>query len=205
MLFAKGYIPDLDTDKDVVQEVFLSLIESQETFNDVDNLKAYLYGTVRHKCLKYLRHEEVKRRYQKYMQSEAPDETKTYEERVLEEEVYALLIKAIQNLPEQCQKVYLLVLEGKSNQEIAYQLQLNIETVKSHKQVGKKLLYDRAEVKSLLDDFKSIGRMVVMALVTLSLFCLPKATTCTSSNFCSSGFKRIFTFVFPLGSTIDVL
>ena len=46
------------------------------------------------------------------MQSEAPDETRTYEERVLEEEVYALLIKAIQNLPEQCQKVYLLVLEG---------------------------------------------------------------------------------------------
>ena len=111
VLFAKGYIPDLDTDKDVVQEVFLSLIESQETFNDVDNLKAYLYGT--------------------------------YEERVLEEEVYALLIKAIQNLPEQCQKVYLLVLEGKSNQEIAHQLQLNIETVKSHKQVGKKLLYDQ--------------------------------------------------------------
>ena len=135
VLFAKGYIPDLDTDKDVVQEVFLSLIESQETFNDVDNLKAYLYGTVRHKCLKYLRHEEVK--------SEVPDETKTYEERVLEEEVYALLIKAIQNLPEQCQKVYLLVLEGKSNQEIAHQLQLNIETVKSHKQVGKKLLYDQ--------------------------------------------------------------
>ena len=130
VLFAEGYIPDLDTDKDVVQEVFLSLIESQETFNDVDNLKAYLYGTVRHK-------------YQKYMQSEVPDETKTYEERVLEEEVYALLIKAIQNLPEQCQKVYLLVLEGKSNQEIAYQLQLNIETVKSHKQVGKKLLYDQ--------------------------------------------------------------
>ena len=126
VLFAKGYIPDLDTDKDVVQEVFLSLIESQETFNDVDNLKAYLYGTVKHKCLKYLRHEEVKRRYQKYMQSEVPDETKTYEERVLEEEVYALLIKAIQNLPEQCQKVYLLVLEGKSNQEIAYQLQLKI-------------------------------------------------------------------------------
>ena len=122
VLFAKGYIPDLDTDKDVVQEVFLSLIESQETFNDVDNLKAYLYGTVRHKCLKYLRHEEVKRRYQKYMQSEAPDETRTYEERVLEEEVYALLIKAIQNLPEQCQKVYLLVLEGKSNQEIARQI-----------------------------------------------------------------------------------
>ena len=56
VLFAKGYIPDLDTDKDVVQEVFLSLIESQETFNDVDNLKAYLYGTVKHKCLKYLRH-----------------------------------------------------------------------------------------------------------------------------------------------------
>lgn len=143
VLFAKGYIPDLDADKDIVQEVFLSLIESQKTFNDVDNLKAYLYGTVRHKCLKHLRHEEVKRRYQQYIQNEAPEETQTYEERVLEEEVYALLIKAVQNLPEQCRKVYLLVLESKSNQEIAHQLQLNIETVKSHKQAGKKLLYDQ--------------------------------------------------------------
>ena len=128
---------------DMVQNAFSSIWEIRERLPENLNLKAYLYGTVRHKCLKYLRHEEVKRRYQKYMQSEAPDETRTYEERVLEEEVYALLIKAIQNLPEQCQKVYLLVLEGKSNQEIAHQLQLNIETVKSHKQVGKKLLYDQ--------------------------------------------------------------
>ena len=41
-------------------------------------------------------------------------------------------------------------------------------------------------VRSLLDDFKSIGRTVVIADTTLSFFCCPKATTTVSSNSCTS-------------------
>lgn len=141
VLFAKGYVTDLDTAKDIVQEVFVVLIESCQIFDSVDNLKAYLYSSVKNKCLKYLRHEEVKKRYTTYIQNEITEEEYAYENRVLEEEVYSLLIQEIQKLPEQCRKVYLLVLEGKANGEIAEQLHLSVETVKSHKQTGKKILY----------------------------------------------------------------
>lgn len=143
VLFAKGYIPDMDIDKDIVQEVFTTLIESRQIFNNVDNLKAYLYSSVKNKCLKNIRHEEVKKRYAAYIQNETAEEEESYENRILEEEVYTLLIQEIQKLPEQCRKVYLLVLEGKNNGEIAEQLHLNIETVKSHKQTGKKILYQQ--------------------------------------------------------------
>lgn len=143
VLFAKSYIPDLDIDKDIVQEVFTTLIESRQVFNNVDNLKAYLYSSVKNKCLKDIRHEEVKKRYAAYIQNETVEEDESYENRILEEEVYTLLIQEIQKLPEQCRNVYLLVLEGKNNGEIAEQLHLNIETVKSHKQAGKKILYQQ--------------------------------------------------------------
>ena len=71
------------------------------------------------------------------------DETKTYEERVLEEEVYALLIKAIQNLPEQCQKVYLLCFRRQKQSRDC----LSTPTKHRNRQIPqagrKKLLYDQ--------------------------------------------------------------
>ena len=55
------------------------------------------------------------------------------------------------------------------------------------------------------EDFKSIGRTVEIADTTLSFFCVPKATTVTSSIFSAVGFKAIFTFVFPFTATISGL
>ncbi len=50
---------------------------------------------------------------------------------------------AIEDLPPQCRNLYRLVLENKSNQEIADTLSIGIETVKSYKKQGKVLLYNR--------------------------------------------------------------
>ena len=47
-----------------------------------------------------------------------------YLDHILEEEVYTQLIRAIDALPGQCRKVFRLVLENKSNQEIAEILSL---------------------------------------------------------------------------------
>lgn len=154
VLFAKNYIPDVEIDKDIVQEVFLTLIEAGEGFNSIDNFKAYLYQSVKNKCLKHLRHEEVKKRYFSYARQEMRHD-EFFLEHILEEEVYSLLIREIENLPEQCRKVYLLSLEGKSNQEIADKLSIGIETVKSHKKAGKQFLYNR------LKDILPLGILVL--------------------------------------------
>ena len=55
------------------------------------------------------------------------------------------------------------------------------------------------------EDFKSIGRTVEIADTTLSFFCVPKATTVTSSIFSAVGFNAIFSRVFPLTGTVSVL
>ena len=129
VIFAKNYLPDIEDCKDVVQGIFLHIVENREKFTSIDNLKAYLYQTTQNRCLKQLRH--------------AMGEEAFYLDHILEEEVYTQLIRAIDALPGQCRKVFRLVLENKSNQEIAEILSLSVETVKSYKKQGKALLYKR--------------------------------------------------------------
>lgn len=142
VLFAGNYIHNQDAAKDLVQDVFYALIESNEKFTTIENLKVYLYSAVKNRCLKYLRHEEVKERYINYMSLTEQQEA-FYHDRILEEEVFSLLNQAIQQLPEQCKKVFLLALEGKNNTEIADLMGIGLETVKSHKKTGKKFLYTK--------------------------------------------------------------
>lgn len=140
VLFAQSYIPDQEVAKDIVQDIFLVLIKSQERFTTIDNLKTYLYSAVKNRCLKQIRHQNVKDRYQHYVLTNENDE-ENYLERILDEEVFNLLYQAIHELPSQCRNVFMLTLEGKSNPEIAEILGIGIETVKSHKKTGKKMLY----------------------------------------------------------------
>lgn len=142
VLLARSYIHDQEIAKDIVQDIFLVLIKGQEKFTSIENLKIYLYSAVKNKCLKHIRHENVKERYQHFVLS-SEEQDKFYQERILDEEVYNLLNQAIQELPNQCKKVFLLTLEGKSNTEIAEILKIGIETVKSHKKNGKKILYNK--------------------------------------------------------------
>lgn len=142
VLFAGTYVRNPDVAKDIVQDVFFTLIEKQEKFESIDNLKMYLYCSVKNKCLKYIRHEDIKERYLHYVTTNEEQEV-VYQERILEEEIFVQLNQAIQELPAQCRKVFLLALEGKSNAEIAEIIGLGIETVKSHKKAGKKILYNK--------------------------------------------------------------
>lgn len=140
VMFAQTYVQDREIAKDIVQDIFLILIKSKEKFTSIENLKIYLYSAVKNKCLKHIRHENVKERYQHYVRSNEEQE-RIYQERILDEEVYNLLNQAIEGLPPQCKNVILLTLEGKNNTEIAESLKISIETVKSHKKSGKKMLY----------------------------------------------------------------
>ena len=140
--FAQNYIPDENIAKDMVQNAFLALIESSPKFHHIDNFKAYLYQSVKNECLQYLRHQKVKKRYEITICNET-EEGETYLEYVLEEEIYSFLMKEINALPFQCRKVYLLTLEGKSYQEIADIMSIGVESVKTYKKTGKRILYER--------------------------------------------------------------
>lgn len=150
VVFATRYITDIDTCQDVVQDVFVYLVESKQKFNSKDHLLAYVYQMVKNRCLKQLRHEDVKEQYSTFYKENQAFEDSLYNN-IIEEEVFKKLVVEINLLPNYYKSVYLLVLEGKKNQEIAEELGLSIETVKSYKKEGKKILQNRLKGMSGLE------------------------------------------------------
>ncbi|MCG8484976.1 MAG: RNA polymerase sigma-70 factor, partial [Clostridia bacterium] len=139
VIFADSYLDDTEASRDLVQDIFLTLIDKKEIFHTISKLKAYLYTYVKNNCLNQLRKEKVKNRYIDFAQYTNSNE-ESFWNKVLEEEVYYYLYKAINKLPPKAREVYILSLDGKKNQEIADQLGITVETVKSHKKKNKAVL-----------------------------------------------------------------
>ena len=127
------YVKDDQTACDLVQEVFISLLESTHRFISGDEVKYFLYSALKNRCVSYFRKQQVRDRYQRELLDTA-SEMGSFWEKVLEEDVYANLMAAIEQLPPQCRLVMQLTLE------VASRLRISEDTVKEHKKNGKQKL-----------------------------------------------------------------
>lgn len=131
--FADRFTDDLYVSEDIVQEAFISVWESKK--NDYDSvlmLQAFMYKTIRNKCLNYFKHAKIRERYSNEYVNERESEEYLLHS-VLNEEAQYILHTAVNKLTPQCQTVIKLHLEGKKNKEIAEIMKISEVTVKSHK------------------------------------------------------------------------
>ncbi|MCI5707796.1 MAG: RNA polymerase sigma-70 factor [Odoribacter sp.] len=134
--FAMRFIEDRHACEDIVQDTFISIWEGNVgSYDSILMFQAYIYKTIRNKALNYLKHSRIREQYSQTYLKELESETFIMES-VLEEETHFVLYEAIRQLTPQCQQVIKLHLEGKSNKEIAEEMQISIVTVKSHKMVA---------------------------------------------------------------------
>ena len=117
VLFAMRRIDQLDAAEDIVQETFITVWENKKIYNSYQGLKAYLYELVQNKCTNYLKHKQVEDRYVSYVKTTGEETEGDYN--LMQEEIYRELYMAVRELPEKCQRVFELHLEGKKNDEIA--------------------------------------------------------------------------------------
>ncbi len=128
-LFANKYLKDKDVSLDVVQDAFLYLWNKDADFHSVNAAKSYLYQYVKNRSLNFLRDNELRKKIDlKNMESEI-----FFKDNLVEEETYQIIFDAIRTLPPQGQRVIELSLDGLKNQEIADQLGISINTVKTIK------------------------------------------------------------------------
>jgi RNA polymerase sigma-70 factor (family 1) len=139
-LFAKKIIKDYDDSEDIVQEVFIELWNQRSRFEGIEQLKAFLYLSVKNRCLNFQKHLTVKERF---INTVMADNEQFFEEYVLESEVIQNINHAINNLPEQRRKIIILGMQGLKNNEIAEQMQISINTVKLQKKIAYKQLRDK--------------------------------------------------------------
>lgn len=142
--FALNVIGDRAACEDIIQDVFISFWQKRNDLK-VDNISAYLFQSVKFQIFKYLRNNKITKRHLNrisLLQNEYNIEG------ILEAKELALELKQIiKKLPERCQQIFMMSrFEHLTNQEIAVQLGLSVQTVKN--QISKALSYLRKEMSS---------------------------------------------------------
>lgn len=124
-MYALRYTENLDDAEDIVQQAFSDVWEKLSGGAPIQNLKAYMYQTVRNRALNLIASRPER------AENELPEvEDRTEEERILQAERDAQLWTAIDRLPTERKKIFLLSKrDGLTYQEIADELQLSIKTV----------------------------------------------------------------------------
>lgn len=122
---------ELSTAEDVVQDCFSNLVGRSMKFDSMAQLRSYLYNMVHHGAIDYLRHHQVTLAHQ--------DNLRRYqvgtdgEEDFFSEEVFRQLFAEIDRLPSRQREVFLMLMDGHKNREIATMLDMSVETVKTYR------------------------------------------------------------------------
>ncbi len=139
-LFANRFIKDEAICQDITQDIFLRLWESNtHSFESTHTLQSFLYKSVKNKCLNHIKHCKVKEKYY----SERTDDFISDEfllKNVVEIETNNMLYQAIDSLTPQSKQVIECHLLGFKNKDIAEELGIQLNTVKTHKMNAYKLL-----------------------------------------------------------------
>ncbi|HVU57310.1 MAG TPA: RNA polymerase sigma-70 factor [Puia sp.] len=139
-LTACGYLKDPGLAQEVVNDVFIKVWQEAGTLNIQSSLKSYIYRAVVNRSLNEL---DKGKRGKLRLGEPSPGKEPFAEPREMEDnELKVRLYRAIDDLPEQCRKVFMMSrFDGLKQQEIANLLGISIKTVKNHITHALKLLH----------------------------------------------------------------
>lgn len=128
--FSLNYVDERFAAEEIVENTLLKLWQKRQKVDKIKNLKSYLYTMVRNASIDYTKKEKKFVR----LEIDKHDAVSQKSQFIIEEETYAILFQALEKLPEKCKKVFeLSCLEGMKYKDIAEDLQISINTVKSQR------------------------------------------------------------------------
>jgi len=129
-MFSLNYVEDKYAAEEIVENVLLKLWKKCNKLEEIVNLKSYLYTMVRNASLDYIKNEK---KFES-LDVKKHDSITLKEQFIIEEEAHAILFQALETLPIKCRKVLeLSCLDGIKYKDIAEDLQISINTVKSQR------------------------------------------------------------------------
>lgn len=122
-IYALHFIPDTAAVEDLVLEVFVDIWKSQAEVRDV---KAYLFASVRNRCLNYLRKQSLSR-------AGVDPEELVAEEPEDSAETEARIWSVLDAFPDRMRETFLLSKrDGMRYEDIAVRLGISVHTVRNH-------------------------------------------------------------------------
>jgi RNA polymerase sigma-70 factor (family 1) len=139
LLYVHAYrkLKNQEEAKDVVQDIFLSIWERRARLNITDSLSAYLYRAVRYKVIDHIAErkdtEAFMGHFQAFLNSYMNTHSNQADHLVRERILCSIIDKEISQLPPKMRIVFELSRKSElSHKEIAEQLNISEQTVRSH-------------------------------------------------------------------------
>jgi RNA polymerase sigma-70 factor, ECF subfamily len=148
-VYAKQYAGSIEAAEDIVQDFFVHLWLKASFLTIESSLKAYLFTSIKNRCLDQVKHNQIKEKFRKSVLQNAEESENDNFNKYVEAELREAINKSLEKLAPRCREVFNLSrFEGKTNQEIADQLGLSKRTVEL--QISNALQVLRVELKNYL-------------------------------------------------------
>lgn len=139
--YVDQFINDSCASEDIIQEIFIKFFEKKGHFKSYIAVKVYFYRSARNAAINHLKSVKKTDRldfscFEKLMCDNG------FSSSVIEQEVINELRLIIKTLPSKCQKIIGFSMAGMKNIEIAEELDISINTVKTQKKIGYKIIKD---------------------------------------------------------------
>lgn len=147
--YAFTILKNADNAEEITQSVFVKLWEKKDQLSIESSVKSYLYRMVHNDCMNLLKHEAVKKRFEKEKMYAMKNETDSAGKKIMSSQLEEKLTDALRELPEQCRTIFQLSrFEELKYREIAHQLGISEKTVEN--QMGKALKLLRIKLADFL-------------------------------------------------------
>ncbi|MCL7988159.1 RNA polymerase sigma-70 factor [Sphingobacterium sp. lm-10] len=158
--FAWQLLHDDESAKDIVQDAFMIYFDRKHKISAKDEvIRQFLYSTVKFSSLNQLRHAKVDAKYMLSLPSFEDWCDEDLELKYIRSEVLAEVYKVVETMPDACKTIFKKgYLEGLSTKEIAEELNISVNTVKTQKRRAMRVLFDKLDPE------------VLVALFTISKF-----------------------------------
>lgn len=155
-------IPDEDTAKDIVQEVFVELWRKRAALDVHTSLRAYLRRAAVNRSLNFLKSKQrfiFTEQDEGQLADQDPIVSALHQNTPQPENMETALHEAIQLLPEKCRLVFTLSkFEQMSHREIAEQLGISVKTIENQITKAMKML------RTYMMEYRNLSQMVILWL-----------------------------------------
>ena len=155
--FARDYVLSEEEAENIAQDVFLEFYQKRDSLDFHINIIAYLFTSVKNKCIDYLRRKLLEQEAAAKMQEEFDlsfhmkfDSLEAFNlEGLSEDNIKNIIEKALESLPERCREIFVMSkIEGKKQKEIVEDLGVSVKTIECQMTIAYKKL--REELKNYL-------------------------------------------------------
>jgi RNA polymerase sigma-70 factor (ECF subfamily) len=136
---------------DAVKDAFIKLWKVRQSLAESKKIKALLYRIVRNASIDILREEKSRNHRSEVFYLEQHNNEGTVLQKMVEAETYQQLYNALSHLPPRCRQIFeLFYFHDKPIKEIAEELGISVNTVKTQKQRAIQMLRENSASLSML-------------------------------------------------------